>query len=238
MDRAIFCRLAVFAGDFTLDAAESVAAGDGVPADYVVDGLSRLVDKSLVQLSPGDSGAHYRLLDTLRSYGRARLEDAGKLRPAEDRFLEWAMSITARLEQDIRTERQDAALASVVPHRSNLRAAVELCRSRGQDLEALRIVASAPVDTPAERIRLIALLFPVVGDGNDDVLGRAHLAAANLDFERGQFAQGADHARSASSIFAAKGDLRSVAWSAFLETFGNWGAGDVARGSSGGQRGP
>jgi predicted ATPase/DNA-binding SARP family transcriptional activator len=46
-DRRLFRRLAVFAGGWTLDAAEAVCAGDGVAADDVLDGMVRLVDRSL-----------------------------------------------------------------------------------------------------------------------------------------------------------------------------------------------
>src|SRR3712207_7618656 len=47
--RSLFRRLAVFAGGWTLEAAEAICAGDGIDRDEVLDGLARLVAKSLVQ---------------------------------------------------------------------------------------------------------------------------------------------------------------------------------------------
>ena len=80
IDRALFNWLCLFGDSFTLEAAETVVADEQLPASYVLDGLSHLVDKSLVQIALTERGTRYRLLDTLRSYGRARLIEAGSTR--------------------------------------------------------------------------------------------------------------------------------------------------------------
>ena len=69
-ERALLRRLAVFAGGWTLEAAEAVGAGDGHRARRtVLDLLTRLVDKSLVQVDGAGGGeARYRLLETVRQY--------------------------------------------------------------------------------------------------------------------------------------------------------------------------
>ena len=93
IDRALFNRLCVFGDSFTLEAAEAVVADEQVPVDYVLDGLSRLVDKSIVQIVATERGTRYRLLDTLRSYGRARLRRGrNATTTAERRLLDWAMA--------------------------------------------------------------------------------------------------------------------------------------------------
>jgi DNA-binding SARP family transcriptional activator/predicted ATPase len=227
-DRELFSRLSVFGGEFGLDVAEAVAGVNGISPEYVLEGLSHLVDKSLVQLTPTERGTTYRLLDTLRTYGRARLADAGKLGAAENHLIEFAMGVTARLERDMRTERQDASLAAAVADRNSIRTALELQLSRGRYLDALRIVASVPLDTCVERIRLIDMLMSQVDtDGNDDVLGRAHLAAANTEFERAEYEASVRHAQLAAVHFDRVGDQRFVAWCSFQEIFGAWGAGDI-----------
>jgi hypothetical protein len=133
----------------------------------------------------------------------------------------------------MRTSRQDESLRAVVPHQGNLRTALGAQLDRGEFVNALRIVASVPVDVAPERCRLIDELVPLVESSSDnrrdEVLGRAHLAASNLEFERGGFQAGADHGRRAGEVFEALGDARSVAWSSFLETFGAWGVGDIER---------
>lgn len=76
-ERQVFDQLSVFAGEFTLDAAEHVAAGGPVDEADVADLLARLVDKSMVVAAPSDEQTRYRLLETLRDYGRQRLEGGG-----------------------------------------------------------------------------------------------------------------------------------------------------------------
>ncbi len=161
-DRLLFNRLSVFADPFTLSAAEAVGAGGSIDIDAVLDGISNLVNKSLVQLTTIEGVPAYRMLGTLRAYGRRRLEEADALDEAERRFTNWAVGVTAGLERDMRTARQDAALRDVIVHRGNLRFAHELLLEAGHVVDALRIVTSAPIDIPAERARLIDLLMPLV----------------------------------------------------------------------------
>ena len=62
-----------------LEAAEAVCAGEPVPAEDVLDLLLRLVDKSLVTVEGESAGqTRYRLLETLRQYGRERLVAYGE----------------------------------------------------------------------------------------------------------------------------------------------------------------
>jgi predicted ATPase/class 3 adenylate cyclase len=77
-ERMVFDRLAVFAGGFTLAASTAVVTGDGVETWDVVDAVAGLVAKSMVVSEPGD-GDHtrYQLLETLRQYGRERLDEDG-----------------------------------------------------------------------------------------------------------------------------------------------------------------
>ena len=73
-ERATLWRLSAFSGAFTLDAAEFVCAGPGVAAEDVIDHLTRLVEKSLVNRQ----GDKYRLLETVRGYARERSLEAGE----------------------------------------------------------------------------------------------------------------------------------------------------------------
>jgi predicted ATPase/DNA-binding SARP family transcriptional activator len=77
-ERKFFCRLSVFAGGWTLEAAEEVCSGEGVERDHALDLLSRLVDKSLVVAEVEQEGAmRYRMLEPVRQYARERLEEGG-----------------------------------------------------------------------------------------------------------------------------------------------------------------
>jgi predicted ATPase/class 3 adenylate cyclase/tetratricopeptide (TPR) repeat protein len=76
-ERALFRRLAVFAGGFDLAAAEAVCTGDPVAEVDVLDLLDSLVDKSLVLAAHGAS-SRFRLLEPIRQYGEERLAGAGE----------------------------------------------------------------------------------------------------------------------------------------------------------------
>jgi hypothetical protein len=78
-ERVVFDRLAVFSSGFTLAAATAVVAGEGIEGWDVVDAVAGLVAKCMVVAEPG-AGEHtrYQLLETLRQYGRERLDDQGE----------------------------------------------------------------------------------------------------------------------------------------------------------------
>ena len=71
-ERAVFDRLSVFAGGFTLDAAQGVCGPDIAPFD-VEDAVVSMVERSLVVSERTTSGTRYRLLETLRQFGEAQL---------------------------------------------------------------------------------------------------------------------------------------------------------------------
>jgi non-specific serine/threonine protein kinase len=141
-EQEVFCRLAVFAGGWTLDEAEAVVAGDGIAADEVLDLLARLVDKSLVvaDVGPNDS-ARYRLLETLRQYARARLadRDEGTVRDRHARyFLDLAEQVEPRLESDD----LPIWLDQLQQEHNNLRASLHWLRTSGDVALGLRLATA------------------------------------------------------------------------------------------------
>ncbi len=70
-EKKLFGRLSVFAGGWTLEAAEAVGAGGSIEEAEILDLLSGLVEKSLVVArGSGRGGARYRMLEPIRQYGR------------------------------------------------------------------------------------------------------------------------------------------------------------------------
>jgi non-specific serine/threonine protein kinase len=92
-ERIVFRRLAVFAGGWTLEAAEAVCAGEGIESVDVLGLLGRLVDQSLVIAVTSTGGiagltlTRYHFLETLRQYAFERLADADEAAQAHDRHL-------------------------------------------------------------------------------------------------------------------------------------------------------
>jgi non-specific serine/threonine protein kinase len=86
-EQVLLRRLSVFAGGWTLEAAEAVCSGDGDASDDVLDLLTRLVEKSLVVLGDESTEARYRMLETIRQYAFDKLLAAGEADVVRTRHL-------------------------------------------------------------------------------------------------------------------------------------------------------
>ena len=97
-EQTVLRRLGAFVGGFSLDAAEAVCADEHLDAYDVLDLLTRLVDKSLVQLD--DTAGRYRLLETIRQYVLDRATATGELPEIRDRHVRWCSDLAARWALD------------------------------------------------------------------------------------------------------------------------------------------
>ncbi len=156
-ERALLRRLAVFAGGWTLEAAEVVCGdkpgsegageqGGGSPAvlseSDILDLLSHLVDKSLVMVDreQGDE-VRYRLLETVRQYAREKLAESGEGSALRDRHLDFFVMLAEQAEPEIRSHNQVEWLDRLDADLENLRAALEWGQER--DVEKFARLASA-----------------------------------------------------------------------------------------------
>jgi predicted ATPase/class 3 adenylate cyclase len=121
-ERRLFVRLAVFAGGWTIEAAEAVAAGDGLDQADVLDALAQLVEKSLAVLEP-DSG-RYRMLDTVRHYARDRMTEIGDASPVQERHLRYYLGLAERAHPHLAGPDQKTWLARLDPELENMLAAI------------------------------------------------------------------------------------------------------------------
>lgn len=141
-EKSLWGRLSVFAGSFTLAAAEAVCAGDGVEVADVVDLVDSLVRKSILIVERTGEATRYRLLETLREYGRDRLVQTARashwqmahldyfLRLADQSFGEWCGPDQARWLARLRDEH------------TNLRAAFDRCLELGLTERACSLAAA------------------------------------------------------------------------------------------------
>jgi predicted ATPase len=120
-ERTVLRRLAVFAGGWTLEAAEAVAAAGDVNESDVLDLLTRLVEKSLVVMEP--TGGRYRLLDTVREYAQQRLEESGEGDAAYHRHLAFYLAFAEKARPELVGAQQGAWLALLDIEHENLLAA-------------------------------------------------------------------------------------------------------------------
>ena len=138
-ERVLFRRLSVFAGGFTLEAAESICAGEILQRDEVLELLSQLVEKSLVVAQERDGAARYRLLETIRQYGRERLEEAGEAAQVCDQHAGHYLAVAEEAEPELKGEGQIAWLERLEQEHDNLRAALRWLLGRGASEKAARL---------------------------------------------------------------------------------------------------
>jgi predicted ATPase/class 3 adenylate cyclase len=124
-ERILFRRLAVFAGGFTLEAAEAVAAGGDVAERDVLDVLVGLVDKSLVMV-PADGG-RYALLETVRQYADERLDESGEGDDVRQRHLDFFLAFAETAGAGLAGAAQGEWLRQLDIDRENLLSAHAWC---------------------------------------------------------------------------------------------------------------
>ncbi|MGW0584095.1 ATP-binding protein, partial [Streptomyces sp. NPDC002920] len=124
-ERLLWNRLSVFAGGFGLDAAEEVCAGGGIARTEVLDLLDRLVAQSVVLTTEHKGLPRYRMLETIRQYGRARLTDADEERLLVRRHRDFFIAIAERTAAGWCGPGQEEALARLRAEHGNLLAALD-----------------------------------------------------------------------------------------------------------------
>ena len=201
-------RLGVFAGGFSLEAAQRVAADGDVDEWAALDRLSTLVDKSLVMVEPGDP-PRYQLLETTRAFALERLAASGGLEAARRRHAE-AMVAAFRAVGVI--QGPSARLAATARELDNLRAAAAWACGPGGD-HALAVALAGEGDfiwnarsAVDEGVKLSRLVEPWVADAPPAAAARFWLtrsALLTLSLEKEQIAAAAEAAR----LYAEMGDV-------------------------------
>jgi predicted ATPase/DNA-binding winged helix-turn-helix (wHTH) protein len=134
-ERVILRRLAVFAGSFSLEAAGAVVASPEISPLEAVDGISSLVEKSLVVAELDRAVPRYRLLDTTRAYALEKLAESGEREQLAGRHAEYYQDFFEQAEAGLEIGAAPDWLDDHGWHIGNLRAALDWAFSRGGNLE-------------------------------------------------------------------------------------------------------
>jgi predicted ATPase len=134
-------RLGVFAGGWTLEAAEAVCAGDGLAEGDVLRLLASLIDRSLVGAVDEGGAVRYRLLETIRQYATEKLAGAGEEAALRTRHRDWCLGLAEAAGAELNGPRHAAWAACVALEHDNLRAALTWTKDRGDGASGLKLVA-------------------------------------------------------------------------------------------------
>lgn len=126
-ERTLLNRLSVFAGGWTLEAAEHVTVGEGIEDWEVLDLLSSLVDKSLVIFDEAGAGeviSRYRLLETVRQFSQEKLAESGESSLIRNQHRAWFQQFVEEASRHLAGPEQAQWFARMYADRDNLYSAI------------------------------------------------------------------------------------------------------------------
>jgi predicted ATPase/transcriptional regulator with XRE-family HTH domain len=214
-ERRLFRMISIFAGSFTLESATAVS-GDGATDEFtVLDLLSSLVDKSLLEVEPAEAGSRFRLLESTRAYARDRLAAAGEQVAAARAHATRYAELAERHERAHDSTPDRIWLEAVRSEMENWRAA--LAWSSGNDRELAQRMTGAlrwaySYLAPAEGRRWVRTVIATLDAATPNEaaakldLADALFAAAHKEFETAHAA-----AERACARYERQGDLAGLA---------------------------
>jgi predicted ATPase/DNA-binding NarL/FixJ family response regulator len=228
-ERALFRRLSVFAGGWTLADAGSVCIVNG---DDTLTMVESLLDKSLIRRLPGDEEtAEFSMLESLREYAAEQLAATAEVEETRARHAEYYAGLAAQFEASIGLPEEQTSLLRLSRHHADLSAALDYCLGTGRDGWALWLAAAlgwyhyAHGDLDHGRA-LVDAVLPLPADGyepaamsDDATEGQSGVlvVAGALAWATGEMGRAQDLLRSALERSEGRGNARHTAMAcAFL----------------------
>ena len=217
-ERKLFVRLAVFAGGCTLEAAEAVCnTREDLELD-LFDGMSSLVDKSLLRQQSGDEDEpRFSMLETIREYARERLQESGELAATERAHAAYFLVLAEEDVGVLHPDQQQAWFRRSNLERDNFRAAVRSLLASGNAEWALRIGAALlwfweQQEYFTEGRDLLETILEMPGaEGRTALRARLAYCAGTLEYRLGNIRASDGWHREALEIFRALDDRKGMA---------------------------
>jgi predicted ATPase/DNA-binding CsgD family transcriptional regulator/DNA-binding XRE family transcriptional regulator len=188
-EQQLFHHLSVFAGGWTLEAAEAICGDDAIQ-EHVLELLGQLVEKSLVICERRDEGpVRYRLLEALRQLAVEQLVAVGEVEQVRERHLEWFGQMAERTANELTGRRQALWFDWLQRELGNLRAALDWALESKNASAGLRLAVAMRRfwfhghQTEGQRYLQALLELPVAAD--PAASGAALAALGSLTRERG-----------------------------------------------------
>ena len=217
-EQAVLRRASVFAGGWTLQAAESVCSGGSARRTEVLDLLASLTDKNLVLAETQGEETRFRLLETVRHYAQDRLRESGEDEPVRDRHVDFFLDMAGRLLDPMQSDSElQAKLLRLDREHDNVRAALAWCEaSPARSVKGLGLAGELHWFW---RIRghygegrdWIARLLAIAPDAKrEDAHASAFHAAGALAYLQGDYATAEGRHREALAIWRRLGHQRGI----------------------------
>ena len=168
-DQEVFRRLAAFPGSFSLDSAIAVAGAECAESWDVVDGLGRLIDRSLVTLERHEP-PRYRLLETLRLYAREKLQASGEAEAIAERHARHFRAVFEEAERSWDETPDPDWFGRYQPELENLRMALDWALAEPERRQiAIALLGSGglllyDLSLIAEGLKYVDRTVPLIGE--------------------------------------------------------------------------
>lgn len=220
-ERVVLQRLSVFAGGWTLEAAEHVA-GDGhenIPTNEVLDLLAHLADKSLANVEAKPNAIRYSMLETIREYAQGKLEKSGEAAQVRGRHFEFFSKLAEEAEPKLDGREQLYWLNQLEREHDNLRAALTWSENEQESSESgLRL--AAPLwrfwemrGHLTEGRHWLEELLQADRRASDSIRAKTLAGAGTLAWQQGDYARATDLHQKALDLYRQLGDKEGIAFS-------------------------
>jgi predicted ATPase len=237
-EQRLFRWLSVFVGSCSLEAAEAICTGPGDGAGQVLDGVTSLLDKSLLQRveqtgeeSEAQEDQRVLMLETIREYGLETLEVQGEGDAARQAHADYFVHLAEEAEPALKGPLLVDWLERLEREHDNLRAALQWALESGRSEVALRLGIALERFWVVRGQRTEGMAFlqrALAGNTGVDTLIRAKalLAAGRLAFNQSNYDQGEKLAQEGLVLFRELGDRRGIALSLNRLGVAAWRRGD------------
>jgi predicted ATPase len=225
-EQALFRRLAVFAGGFTLEAVQAVCVFDAASTvsssssddGAVLDQLAELLDKSLVQPQQGTGGEpRFTMLETIHEYAQEQLEASGEVATVQQRHADYFLRVALEADPHMFGPEREVWMERLDREDANLRAALSWSKADSNAVQTgLRLVGALSFywflrgSVREGRTWLEGMLARTAGTDRSAARGKALLGAGWMAWVEGDYAAASLRTEESLSIAREMGDKREI----------------------------
>jgi non-specific serine/threonine protein kinase len=217
VEQVMLRRVSVFAGGWTLAAAEHVCTGDGIDKLDTISLLTSLVDKSLVITEEHERATRYRMLETIRQYALDRLCEANEEVLWRNRHFAWVLALAEESFQALLGPEQGLWIDRMAQEIDNFRTALRWATEQ-KCTDALRLAPGLArwwvrrSSLREARQSLARLLDAIPHDHVSRDRARALGAIGNIAMDQGDYHEAERLFRESDALFRALGEVRGSAY--------------------------
>jgi predicted ATPase len=231
-DKALFRRLAVFVGDFTLEAVEAVCVLDAAStvslpeADdgAVLEQLAQLLDKSLVQPQQDTGGEpRFTMLETIHEYAQEQLVASGEAAAVQERHANYFLRVAEEADPQMYSQERDVWMERLDREDANLRAALAWSKADKDAVQTgLRLVGALAFywvlrgSVREGRTWLEGMLERTDDTDRSAARGKALIGAGWLAWVEGDYEVASPRTEEGLSIVREEGDKRESGYAELL----------------------